>query len=392
LWAVGGRNEFGFGSRNIVDGAPAMDITFRRSLWALRGNLSAFPQWYSGGVVAIALATYGAWRLRRRPVTVLLAAILVVVPLGYLFYWGNVLIIFGRNFLGPHYYLALLIPASVLTAHGLASLANSRRALLYFGAAAVVVVTAAEFPSAIGANADATEIARAEHRVIDQTVAGPAVVLLPRSRDGAYVLHPRGSMMNKPDLSDQVLYAADRSEHNIELFDRYPDRTIYRLQQSEGPTAGSPLRPNVRRLQPRHLTESDTATIQARNTTGAPVAQLYTTLGSQRIHCVIDRHSHTDQIYQHQVELSAEKITLHCPDGPHSVSRTDTVTTMAVGVAFGADENIAQAQLYELRFWSRTDNTRLTLVEPAEQWRLDPRATEHWRVTDNNPTVTLTLT
>jgi 4-amino-4-deoxy-L-arabinose transferase-like glycosyltransferase len=392
LWTIGGSNEFGFGTRSIVTDAPAMDITFRRSFWAMRGNLAAFWDWYTGGVIALGLAGYGLWRLRRDAVAALLAAIAVVVPLGYLFYWGNVLIVFGRVFLGPHYYLALLIPTTVLVAYGLVSLGQRRRPAVYIAAAALFVVTAIEFPDTIRHNHRASEIARAEHEVLRQTVVEPAVVLLPRSRDGAYVMHPRGSMMNRPDLTGPVLYAVDRSEQNIELFERFPDRNIYRLQQSEGPTADSPFRPTVRRLQRRDLDGPAKALLNAENTTGAPVAQLYATLGLERINCVIDQHSVTGRSYQQQLTVAADSVTLGCPDGPQRLTRSDSSATLAMGIAFGPNNDIASAQLYEYRYWSRSHGTKLTLIEPAEKWRRGTDATRRWRVTDDNPTIELTLT
>lgn len=392
LWTIGGSNQFGFGTRNIVADAPAMDIPFRRSVWAMRGNLSAFWHWYTGGVVALMLAGYGLWRLRRHPVTVLLVAIAVVVPVGYLFYWGNVLIIFGRIFLGPHYYLALLIPVTVLVAHGLVSLGQRRRSVAYLVVATLLVITATEFPDIIRHNHRASEIARAEHQVLRQTVTEPAVVLLPRSRDGAYVMHPRGSMMNRPDLTGGVLFAVDLSERNIELFERFPDRGIYRLQQSEGSTTGSPFRPTVRRLQPRNLDGPAKAFVKGLNTTGASVAHLYATLGPRRINCVIDRQSITGRAYQQELAVTAESVTLDCPDGPQRLARSDPSATLAIGIAFGPDDDIATAQLYEYRYWSRGHGTQLTVIEPAEQWRRDPSAGQRWRVTDNNPTIELTLT
>jgi 4-amino-4-deoxy-L-arabinose transferase-like glycosyltransferase len=391
LWAIGGRNEFGFGSRNIVTDAPAMEITLRRSVWALRGNLAALLQWYTGGIVALVLAGYGLWRLRRHSVTALLVAIGIVVPLGYLFYWGNVLIIFGRDFLGPHYYLALLIPISVFVAHGLVALATKHRRMAYFAVAAMVVVTAFEFPAIVRANHRASEVARAEHRVIRENVTEPAVVLLPRSRDGAYILHPRGSMMNRPDLRGRVLYAVDRSEHNMELFERFPDRSIYRLQQSEGDTPNSPFRPNVRRLRRRDLNRPAYASVVAQNTTGAPVTQLYATLGPRRVNCLIDRHSVTGRSYKSEVTVTADTVTVSCPDGPQQLDRLDPRATLAIGIGFGFDDDITDAQLYEYRYWSRSQGTELSIIEPAEQWRRDPN-TQRWRVTHNNPTIEVTLT
>ena len=53
------------------------------------------------------------------------------------------------------------------------------------------------------------------------------------TRDGGYVMHPRGWLMNEPDLSNRVLYAADHLGDNLALFDRFPDRQIWRFHSVE---------------------------------------------------------------------------------------------------------------------------------------------------------------
>jgi hypothetical protein len=272
------------------------------------------------------------------------------------------------------------------------SLGERHRSTAYVVVAALLVVTAMEFPDTIRHNYRASEIARAEHQVLRQSVTEPAVVVLPRSRDGAYVLHPRGSMMNQPDLRGRVLYAVDRSEQNIELFERFPDRNIYRLQQNEGPTPDSPYRPDVRRLHKRDLDGPAIALVKAHNTTGAPIAQLYATLGPQRINCVIDRHSISARSYEQQLTVAADSVTLGCPSGPQRLARPDPSATLAIGVAFGPNDDIANAHLSEYRYWTHSHDSQLTVIEPAEQWRRDPNLTPRWRVTDNNPAIELTLT
>jgi hypothetical protein len=253
-------------------------------------------------------------------------------------------------------------------------------------------VTAAGFPVKIRQNQHATEIARAEDRALRGTVSGRAIVLLPRSADGAYVLHPRGALANGPRLGGRVLYAADRSEENIDLFDRFPDRSIYRLQQSEGPTPDHHYAANVRRLHRRELASTTAVDIESRNVAGAAVAQLYATVGLDRIQCIVDAHSAQDAVYHEHVTITAHDVSLRCPNRTVTLARTDASATLAVGIALGPDDDFAHAKLYEYRYWSRAHDDHLTVIEPPEQWRRDAEPPATWSVTDHNPAIAMTLT
>jgi hypothetical protein len=392
LWVIGGNNGFGFGRRHIVANAPTVNITFRTALHAMRVNLMSFPAWFGGGVVALAVAFYGLWRLRHRQITVLLATIAVIVPLGYLFYWGNVLIIYGRRYFGPHYYLALLIPATVLAAHGLVLLYDERRRAAYVAGAAMLVATALSMPDKVRVNDRATQVAEREDEAIRQTVTDRAIVILPSSKDGRYVLHPRGWLQNPPDLNARVLYAADRDGNNVDLFTRFPDRSIYRLQEGEGSARNSPHRPSVRRLHVRQVDDgSFRAKVRATNQTGKPVAILYAARAYDRVECVLDEHSTAGAGYSAKPTLAARGVTIPCPGGDKTLPLPQGPSTVAIGIAIGPDHDIQNADLNEYRFWMRADGERASVITPPEQWRRDPQPSKTWCVTDGNPSISLTL-
>lgn len=392
LWVIGGNNGFGFGQRHIVAGAPTVDITFRTALHAMRVNLMSFPAWLAGGVVAVALALYGLWRLRHRQIAVLLAAVAIIVPVGYLFYWGNVLILYGRRYFGPHYYLALLIPAVVLAAHGLVQLYDERRRAAYAAGAAMLVATAWSMPDKVRLNDRATQVAEREDAAIRRTVTDKAIVILPASKDGAYVLHPRGWLQNPPDLNARVLYAADRDGNNVDLFTRFPDRSIYRLQEGEGSTRNSPHRPSVRRLNLREVDEgSFRAKVRATNQTGKRVAMLYASRAYDRVECVLDERSTAGAHYSASATFDASGIAIPCPGGTKTLPLPQGASTVAIGIAIGPDADIQNADLNEYRFWMRAEGGRASVVTPAEQWRRDPQPSKTWCVTDGNPSITLTL-
>jgi 4-amino-4-deoxy-L-arabinose transferase-like glycosyltransferase len=397
LWIIGGSNGFGFGQRYIVTGAPPMNVTVGKAFEALQVNLRSFPHWFAGSYLAVPLGLWALWALRSRRIMVLFIAIGVAFPLGYLFYWGNVLIMYGRKFFGPHYYLALLAPACVLVAHGIGQLLDHRRQVGYVAFAALLGATAVELPDKFDHNNQATEVARAETAEIKRVVTDEAIVLLPSSKDGAFVLHPRGWLQNAPDLSGRVLYAADRGGENVDLFRRFPDRSVYRLQETEGPVRGSPYRPNVKRLGVRDVDGPFVARVAASNQTGEAVAVLYAALAHKRdpvvydrVSCVIDRASTLGATYTAKVTVDAGAVTLPCPDGPVRMTLPADAGTIGLGIAVGPSEDPRKANLFEYRMWFRSDGQRnISVVTPAEQWRRDPGM--RWCVTDGNPAIDVTV-
>ena len=122
LWTIGGDDSFGFGMRSIAEHSQFIHVGPWEAWLALRVNLRAFPHWIVGGVVSVPLAVWGASRLWTisRSVFWLVIVQLCLTPFAYFFYYGNYLIIGGRNFYGPHYYLSLLLPTMVLLAVALA--------------------------------------------------------------------------------------------------------------------------------------------------------------------------------------------------------------------------------------------------------------------------------
>jgi hypothetical protein len=216
-------------------------------------------------------------------------------------------------------------------------------------------------------------------------------VIVPMSKDGPYVMHPRGWLDNPPDLDASVLYAADRQEQNLELFDRFPRRGIYRLQQGEGPVRGSRHRPTVRRLSRMTVDGEMTVDVTARNVTGDPVVMLYTALWFDQVSCVLDDESVMDAEFRQRVTLGPDGVTLHCPDGDHRMALPPDAASVSVGVAIGADKTVNNSALFEYRFSMRSPGDDVEVITPPEQWRRDPTLSGKWCTTDGNPAIEVRL-
>ena len=101
-------------------------------------NFNALPRWVLGSWAGIALALGGLVLRRRAATTWLLVGITVVFPLGYLYYWGLVLMGDGAKGIGPQYYIPLFAPLTILGAAALVWIWNQWKLV----AAGVAVVCA----------------------------------------------------------------------------------------------------------------------------------------------------------------------------------------------------------------------------------------------------------
>ena len=246
LWTIGGDDSFGFGMRSIAEHSQFVHVGPWEAWLALRVNLRAFPHWIVGGVVSVPLAVWGASRLWTisRSVFWLVIVQLCLTPFAYFFYYGNYLIIGGRNLYGPHYYLSLLLPTMVLLAVGLVDLAGRRRVLLPGVIATMALGMAIEIPDKVNVNISARDAIAAEVELVESTVEGPAIVLIPKGKDGPYILHPWGAFSNPPSLDSEVLFAVDLGPRSIELVERFPNRRFYRFGISGEGDSADPSAPH----------------------------------------------------------------------------------------------------------------------------------------------------
>ncbi len=397
LWAIGGNNAFGFGQRNIVDGSPLIDVTPLNALKATHQNLRSFPHWLFGSILVVPFALWGLWERRHDARTIAVAGIGVLFPLGYFFYWGNLLIVNGRKQIGPHYYMGLLIPAVLFAAIGLEQAwrwMHRRKGLrptqLAFVAmaTAALVATAIEMPDKWQRNERFTDAYAAEQLAIDDavaTVGGRAVVVVPITPDGAYLLHPRGWLGNDLDLSGDVLYAADRGADNLRLTERPDRRPVLRLQSVE--TDASPLtfRPVVDILE-RQAAPSVSLRLDATNPTDAPHVTAYLrvlpaaddpTPATEPLGCVLDTSSRRGASYLLSATVGPNDIVVDgCAAGPLRLV-TPARGTLVVGFHAAATSDATPLEQRELRLWYRTTGAgasrAVETITPYDVWRIVPR-------------------
>jgi hypothetical protein len=158
-----------------------------------------------------------------------LLAVLVTVPLGYLFFWGTAnALSWGAPFhLGPYYWIPVLLPLAVFGARGFAVLrawspVGGGAALIAMAALAGVVTVAALRTGAHYSDSD--EVVWQD---IERADLHDAVVFLPVNQLG----HPFQDAQNDASYDDDVLWAIDRGAcANAEVLRTFSGRTAYRLR------------------------------------------------------------------------------------------------------------------------------------------------------------------
>jgi hypothetical protein len=388
LHAIGGDDSAGFGVRQLAAGTAPVRYGWHQALTAAHKNLSAVPGWVPGGLVLVGLAIVGLYLHRRHPWAWSLVALTVTVPFGYLFYWGSLLVVQGRRMIGPHYYLALLVPIVVLGAAGLTAVARRWR---HVGTALLVVLLAMAgltLDTRVRVNQRMVALHRRERQLVDSANLHRAIVFLPGDpRDGPWLLHPRPSFMNDPGLRQPVLFAADRAGANFQLVDHFPRWTFYR-QFSRAPAGRTTPAPVLWRLDPRSA-RAFRFHLHAENIEGQPVVTAYVSDGRHSRRISLDRDSRVGRSYDVYVTVSPTAVKV---DGGEQTESLDEALaalkgsgTLSLGVGFGNATDLTSSKVTETRYWYRArphhvvpDQGLVDLMLPGEQWRYRPGVKPAW--------------
>jgi hypothetical protein len=375
LTAAGGDNSFGFGVKRLTPSSRPFDFTAHRALRAMVLNLAALPHWSAGGLVVVPLAVAGAvllWQRGQRRAVAALACVLALFPLVNLLYWGNVLILAGRRIMGPHYYLDLLVPVVVLAGVTLVELGRRGVALTALVVVAMVGATAVEAAPKLRVNQEIACTNAHDRQEVQAAGAHEAIVLLPTSSDGSYVLHPFPNLGNPPDLRADVLYAADVGGRSIDVLDRYPGRRLYRLTQ-QVPKSGDVLRrvPVVDRLHDRQGIVEELP-FEVTNRSSARVVTAFAYDGRRYVQYLLDRSSSPNRTYRGRWRVGPNGITFVAA-GAELVAarfpwRAGTGGTLSVGVSFGPDTDLLRAELFETRIQYRVASSTVRVVVPGAAW------------------------
>ncbi|WNV73662.1 hypothetical protein [Geodermatophilus sp. DSM 44513] len=349
---TGPQDTFGFGERGVFP-QHTSPFTPADAAAGLLANLRGTPGWVAGGLVLLALAVLGLARTdgaARRP----LAALAVVVPLGYLPFWGPWAMGTqweGLALFGPFYWLPVVVPLVVFGAAGLVQVARRRRPVAVLLVVAMAGLTALAVPGPVAGHRAVTEDFRAVQRVVEDADLDDAVLFLPRRGDLGF-LSDTPFLQNDPSLRQPVLYAAERGAADLEVAARFPERSLHRLaEDDEAPPVVEPLRVDA----------GEQVTLRLRVTVpaGASSAVAYLRTG--------------DRTYETPLDGSGEVVwTVAAPGaaaGPGAVVPADD-GVLAVGLTVRAPGDDGPGDRWERRVVHRTvdGGARVELLRPGQAW------------------------
>ena len=356
---TGPQDTFGFGDRGVF---PRYTVHFTAAdgVAGVLANLRGTPGWVAGGLVLVALAVLGLVRTRGTARWAV-AALALVVPLGYLPFWGPWAISAqweGLELFGPFYWLPVVVPLTVFGAAGLAVVARRKRSLAAVVVAAMVGLTALAVPGPVTGNREVTAEYRAVRQVVADAGLDDALLFLPRRGDLGFE-SDTPYLQNDPALQQPVLYAEQRGAADLALAERFPGRSLHRLSEDDD---GLPV------VEPLRVDAGPQVTLRLRltNTTDAPVAVAYLRVGDRTHEQPLDETSSPGEEYEVTWTVAAPGVA---PSDPAEVVLPDD-GVLAVGLAARSPGDDGPGDRWERRVAHRTvdGGERVELLRPGQAW------------------------
>lgn len=241
-------DALGFGDRKLYPTDPPHPFGPLEGLAGVGEHLRLLVGWAFGGVVLAALSVAAVVRRRVAGPGLALAAGGVLLPVGYVGFWGawNAAQIWrGITHVGPFYVMPLLVPLALLGARGLADLARARPVAGALAAVAGAAVSAVVLAGALPANAASTRDDRRLVRMVEAQAPRPLVLV---AADPPFLMHPTAVVSNPPRLDGRVLYALARGRDDLTVVADHPDRPPYLLRIA-GEYHGATGKPAAARLE-----------------------------------------------------------------------------------------------------------------------------------------------
>ncbi|MEX1007228.1 MAG: hypothetical protein WD271_05220 [Acidimicrobiia bacterium] len=230
-------DTFGFGPRRLMPIGQIFDYSIGRAARSVAHNLRTAPAFLVGGWLGAAAAVAGLWLRRRERSTLALLALAAAFPVGYFFFWGNLLSGRAASLSSPIYYVPLYAPACIFVATTVIAAWHRRRGLAVVLCAVVAVATIPYLVSKIGTN-HKISAAQQAWKGATRSIQGRAAVIVEHS--GPYLMHLNPYSQNVPDLDGKILYAVDSAAANLDLIAAHPDRTPY-LERTSDPAFDDPV-------------------------------------------------------------------------------------------------------------------------------------------------------
>jgi 4-amino-4-deoxy-L-arabinose transferase-like glycosyltransferase len=321
-------DTIGFGPRRLLPGHPGLTFTPELGSRGVARHVVLTSFWGFGGLLLVGCFVLGL--LRRRAAAGPQASLVLagaVFAFGYGLFWGT----WGTSlrgsltsFLGPFYFLPVLLCVCVLAAAGFGELWRRDRFMGVVAMVAMVAVSGYLLVEALRINLGLTAEDRRLYAPVVAADLDRAIVLL-QPMWGPHLLHPFAWLQNDADYDGNTVYALDRGETaNLALLEDFPGREIYRLRvhghyrtQPPDPGLTTSLEPLAVHEQP-----SLVADVTVRNPTDDAYISLSVTVSGRQETFILDRGSQGGAEYRGTLTIDPAAVTF---DGPSQAQVSEAV-------------------------------------------------------------------
>jgi 4-amino-4-deoxy-L-arabinose transferase-like glycosyltransferase len=368
------RDTLGFGTRRLVPGGPGLQFTPAHGVYGVVRYALLVSFWGFGGLVLVGFFLAVVVGRRLRGPQAWLALVVVTYSAGYLFFWGT----FGTSvrgsltsFLGPFYFLPVLVPVSVLAARGLTDLWRHDWLMAATSLVVMAAVSGYLLVRAVNVNLDLTADDRRLHAAVADVDLERSIVLLPPLY-GPTLLHPFAWFWNTPTDDARTIYALDRGDPaNLELLRDHGDRKPYRLRVVESHLRANPPDPRFRTaLEPLTVVGGPTVgtSVTLDSPTDDPEVVLSVAMDGRRQSWVLDRESVRGKRYDVRLRIDPTSVELEgrpVPDGIEDVE-PDEYVTLSVETAPGGGAPTERRAKWRLAFTVEGDVVWMLFPGPVD--------------------------
>jgi hypothetical protein len=386
FWAYDSLDTLGFGLRRQHSGDIPIDFDLAKGIIGLRNSVFQLSFWVFGGPLLMCLTVLGIILSRWTTWKLIAILLLFIFPIVYIFFWGpyNLSVLWkGAQYMGPLYYIPMLIPITLLGTWGLARLWDWRPLTATIIIVIMLVLNVRLMANYIELNYAYTQENRTIYQPFLQDRLVNSLVFVPPIL-GEYLLHPFAKLANNPSLDGPILYALNKRNENFALIEEHRARTPYQFVY-EGLYTESP-NDDVK----TDLVQIHTVTVanfsqplRITNPTDKPFVHTYIWNGQESATYMLDDASRRGSVYEVVWNINVEGSTLvgstKTPTTEESTLSDDEVLTIAV--AFADTETRTMQDIFEWRFWLQTTESNLfTIALPPEAWHNPAWPEAEWRM------------
>jgi hypothetical protein len=364
------QDTIGFGPRRLLPGHPTIPFTPELGYQGLTRHILLTSFWGFGGLLLVGFFVVGVLRRPLRRTEVFLGLVAVTYSCGYAFFWGT----YGTSlrgslsaFLGPFYFLPVLVPVTLLAAKGFRELWRRDRLVGVVAFASMLAVSGYLLVAAVSINLRLTEEDSRFYASLRATNLDRALVFVPPMW-GPTLLHPFNWLQNAPEYDGKTVYALDRGEsRNVALLEEYSGRTLYRMRvhgayrtNPPDPGLGTSLEP----LKVLELHSLDGALTMQNPTEDTHVYVSVAVNGKKHV-SVLDQASQSGKSYETGVRITRDSVELSAPVERRFTEEVEADDSIWISISTGSGDDTSLRTLYERQVGALFQGVKIKVLLPG---------------------------